>query len=194
MKLAPTKKAFLQNNAQMKEHARVQIVMLALVSFLLGVAVTAFWFHFTPNRNGNISSVQTNSETAVGQPAMRTATANPPARPFVASQPPVDAATLEAVKQAIPNFASVSLEDGTQILRATALKQFTATTKEMDLQVRQAQQRFSEAEKSQSPAAEEAARKHLQQTQAEETEKLQQIATQLQAQIAALKQLKGAAQ
>jgi hypothetical protein len=194
MKLAPTNKVCFPNQSQTKEQARIQTVMLALVSFLLGVAITAFWLHFTPDRNGVISSVLTNSEPEVGQPAMRIATANPPTRQLVASHPPVDAATIAEVKQAVPDYASVSVDDGTQILRAAALKQFTVTTKEMDLQVKQAQQQLSEAEKSQSPAAEEAARKHLQQTQAEGTEKLQQIAAQLQSQIAALNQLKGVAQ
>lgn len=118
--------------------------------------------------------------------------ASRPPRPYVPSHPPVDATAIAEVKQAIPNFASVSLADGEQILREAALKKFTAAAKDMDIQVKQAQEQLVQAENGQSAAVQQAARKHLQQTQAEQTEKLQQIAAHLQAQIAALKQLKGA--
>jgi hypothetical protein len=193
MKLTPASKVIFPKQLQTKEQAQVRIVILALVSFLLGVAVTASWFHFAPNRNveNSISQVNGLESQQDNQPsAVPAANVNPPARPFVASHPPVDAATIEEVKQTIPNFASVSLADGTQILREAALKQFAAAAKEMDTQVKQAQEQLVQAENGQSAAEQQAAVKHLQQTQAEQTEKLQQIAAQLQTQIAALKQLK----
>jgi len=165
--------------------------MLALASFLLGVAATAFWFHLTPKPDAESSSSQTAIEPDTRQPAEPAVNVNRSPRPLVANHPPVDAAAIEQVKEAIPNFASVSLEDGTQILREAALKQFMATTKEMDAQVKQAEQ---QAKDSPSTAEQETARKHLQQIQAAGTEKLQQIAARLQTQIAALQQLKGAAQ
>ena len=104
----------------------------------------------------------------------------------------MDAATIEAVKRAVPNYASVSLADGTQVLRAAALKQFAVVAKEMDVRVRQAEERLSEAENGQIAAEQQAALTNLRQTQAEQTGKLQEITSQLQAQIAALKQLKNA--
>jgi hypothetical protein len=176
----------------MREQARVRIVILALVSFLLGVAATAFWFHLAAKHNAEDLSSQMNGEQNGQQPAEQAINANPPTRPFVASHPLVDPAAIEDVKQAIPNFVSVSLEDGTQILHEAALKQFAAAAKEMDVQVKQAQEQLIQAESGQSATEQQAAMKHLQQTQTEQAEKLQQIAAQLQIQIAALKQLKGA--
>lgn len=170
------------------------MVILALVSFFLGVVATTFWFRFSSGSNPGNSSIQTTAEPASDEPAAPTVTPNPPARPVVASHPPVDAAVIEEVKQAIPNFVSVPLADGEQTLREAALKQFTAAAKEMDIQVKQAQQQFVQAETDQSATEQQAARKHLQQTQAEETEKLQEIAAHLQNQIAALEQLKGTTQ
>jgi hypothetical protein len=191
MKLASTSNVGFLRKPITGEQAQVRIIMLALVCFLLGVGVTALWFHLTARSGAEISSSPTGVEPDAGQPAEPAVPANPPARPFVASHPPVDAAAIEEVKQAIPNFASVSLADGTQILREAALKQFATAAKEMDVQVKQAQEQLVQAQNGQSAAEQQAAMKHLQQTQAEQTEKLQQIAAQLQTQIAALKQLKG---
>jgi hypothetical protein len=192
MKLASENKVGIPKKPQTKEQAQVRIVILSLVSFLLGVAATAFWFHLAAKPNTEIPSSQTSGEPVAGEPAAQAVGANPPTQPYVAGHPPVDAATIDEVKQAIPNFASVSLEDGTQILREAALKQFAAAAKEMDLQVKQAQEQLGQAENGQSAAGQQAAMKHVQQTQAEQTKKLQQIAAHLQAQIAALRQLKGA--
>ena len=189
MKSALANKVVSAQKPRLGERAQVRIIMLALVSFLLGVAATAFWFHFAASRPAENSSSQTNDQPATEQPVNATA----PVQPFVASHPPVDAATIAAVKQAVPDYTSLSLEDGTQILRAAALKQFAAAAKEMDAQVKQAQEQLVQAESNQAAAGQPAALKHLQQTQVEQTEKLQQIAAQLQAQIAALKQLKGVA-
>jgi hypothetical protein len=188
MNSAPTNKVVSTKKPRPGERARASIIILVLVSFLLGVAATAVWFHFAANRPAENSSSQTNDQPATEQPINETA----PAQPFVPSQPLVDAATIAAVKQAVPDYASLSLEDGTQILRAAALKQFAAAAREMDAQVKQAQEQLVQAENGQSAAGQPAAMKHLQQVQAEQTEKLQQIAAQLQAQIAALKQLKNA--
>ncbi len=192
MKLTPANKVVFPGKSQTKEQAQVRIVILVLVSFLLGVAATAFWFHLATKHNADILSSQTTDQSNNQQPAAPAINVNPPARPFIASHPPVDSSTIEEVKQAIPNFASVSLADGTQILREAALKQFAAAAKEMDTQVKQAQEQLVQAKNGQSAAEQQAAVKHLQQTQAEQTEKLQQIAAQLQTQIAAFKQLKEA--
>jgi len=191
MKLKPANIVGPPQKLSTPEQAQVRIVILVLVSFLLGVVATAFWFHLTTKPDAEISSSQTAIEPDAGQPVEPAINVNRSPRPLVANPPPVDAAAIAEVKQAIPNFASVSLEDGTQILREAALKQFMATTKEMDAQVKQAEQ---QAKDSQSASEQETARKHLQQIQAAGTEKLQQIAARLQTQIAALQQLKGAAQ
>ncbi len=113
----------------------------------------------------------------------------PPAQPFAALPPP-DTAAIEAVRRSIPDLASVSVDEGTRILREAALKEFTAAAKDMESQVQEAQQRLNQARQSHSEAEQQAAVQHLRQVQAQQTEKLQQIAARSQAQIAALKQLK----
>lgn len=100
---------------------------------------------------------------------------------------------MEDVKRALPNYASLTVEQGTEILREAALKEYAAAVQELQNQVGQAQAELSQAQ-SKSPADQQAAMKHLQQVQAEQSQKLQQIAGQLQTQIAALKQLKGTTQ
>ncbi len=104
---------------------------------------------------------------------------------------PVAPAAIEDVKRALPNYASLSVDQGTEILRQAALKKYAAAAQELQSQVAQAQAELSQAE-SKSPADQQAAMKHLQQVQAEQSQKLQQIGGQLQTQITALKQLKNA--
>jgi len=191
MKPAAVNQAGSGKKPQTGEQAQIRIAILVLVSFLLGVAATAFWFHFTsPRATVNVSS-QTSEAAAAEQPAMPTVNASRPARPFVPPHPPVDATAIVEVKQAIPNFASVSLADGEQILREAALKKFAAAAKDLGIQIKQAQEQLVQAENGQPAAAQQTAREHLQRIQAQETEKLQEIAAHLQAQIAALQQLKG---
>lgn len=116
----------------------------------------------------------------------------PPAQPF-ATQPPSDTTAIAAVRRSIPDLASVSVDEGTRILRDVALKEFTAAAKEMEAQIQEAQQRVSQARQGHSEAEQQAAVQRLRQIRAEQTEKLLQIAARSQAQIAALKQLKEAA-
>jgi hypothetical protein len=187
MKLASSNQDRFTKKPRAGERASLRIVLLALVSFILGVTATAFWFHLAAKRNAENPGFPADS-----QPAAPAANAPAPAPPAVANPPPGNPAAIEAVKRAIPSLASVSLEDGEKILRAAALKEFTAAATEMNVQVAAAQQQIVQAESSQSAAEQQAAMKHLQQIQAAATEKLQQIAAQLQAQIAALKQLKAA--
>jgi vacuolar-type H+-ATPase subunit H len=112
-----------------------------------------------------------------------------------AAHPPVrsDPATLDAVKRLIPNLDAVSLEAGTKVLRDAELAKMKQAREEMEAQVKDARQRFLDAQGSQSEAAQQAAREHLQKTQEEAADKLRQIALNSQAQIAALQQLKKAA-
>ena len=102
---------------------------------------------------------------------------------------PSDAATIEEVKRAVPDLASVSVEEGTRILREAALKDFAAAANEMELRQKEAQQRVTGAQ-GKSEAEQQTARKNLQQVQLEQAEKLKQVAARLQARIIALQQLK----
>jgi ABC-type uncharacterized transport system involved in gliding motility auxiliary subunit len=101
-----------------------------------------------------------------------------------------DPATTAEVKRLIPNLGSVSLSEGTQILREATLKDFTIAAKEMETKIRAAQQRLSSTRNGGSEATQQSAIRELQQIQAEQTDRLQQIAKRLQDQIAALEYLK----
>jgi hypothetical protein len=101
-----------------------------------------------------------------------------------------DKAAAEEVKQAIPNLASVSLEEGTRILREAALKELKAAANEMETQVKEAQQRLNLAQTGKSEADQQAAMNHLQRVQAEQGEKLKEIAARLKAQTEAWQRLK----
>lgn len=103
-----------------------------------------------------------------------------------------ESSTLEAVRRAIPNVETVSLEDGTQTLRNAALAKFSQAAGEMATQVRDAQQRFLQAQAGQSETAQRTAFAQLQKIQNEGASKLKQIALEGHAQIAALQQLKNA--
>jgi hypothetical protein len=102
----------------------------------------------------------------------------------------MDPAIIAGVKQNLPNYESMSLDEGENALRAAALKDFGAAAKEMADQVATAQQRLEATQSGQSTDEQQTAMKQLQETQAAEAEKLKIIAARLQAQIAALKTLK----
>jgi hypothetical protein len=110
------------------------------------------------------------------------------AGPGVQSVARADTATLDAVRRAIPNVDAVSLEEGTKVLRDAGLAKFMQAAQEMEAQVKDAQGQFLQAQGNQSEAAAERLRK----IQTEGADKLQQIALNSHAQIAALQQLKKA--
>lgn len=104
----------------------------------------------------------------------------------------VDTSSLDAVRKAIPDVDAVSLEAGTRILRDASMVQFKQAVNEMDARLKDAEQRLIEAQGSQSEAAQQAAAEDLRKIQAEGTRRIQQIAQDSHAQIAALQQLKKA--
>ncbi len=108
--------------------------------------------------------------------------------PVATSEP--NKATIEEVKRALPNLAAVSMEEGTRILRETTLKEFAAAADEMEIRLKEAQQRATQAQSSGSAADQQAAVKQLQQVQLEQAEKLKEITARLSVRIAALQQLK----
>jgi hypothetical protein len=106
---------------------------------------------------------------------------------------PPSSKVIEEVKQAVPDFASLSLEEGTKTLRMTALNEFADAVDEMAAQVKAAQLRLSQAQNGGSEAEQQAAIKNLQAVQAAQTAKLQAIAARSKAQIQALRELKQSA-
>lgn len=110
--------------------------------------------------------------------------------PVAVSQ--INTNAMQEVKALVPDLASVSVAEATQILREAALKDLTAAAKEMETQLKEAEQRLTQAQKSGSEAEQQAAKRHLLQVQAEQGEKLKQIAVRSRAQIETLQQLKAA--
>jgi hypothetical protein len=184
MKPESANKICFTNKPQTGEQASIRIILLSLISFFLGVAATAFWFHQVAKRQTENLSFQTSSQSSLDQSA-----ASAYAQPSVEEPLPASPIVIAEVKQMIPDYTSVSLEQGTEILRQAALKDFAAAAQEMENRVANAQEELSQAE-SKTASDQQAAMKHLQQVQTEQAEKLKQIAAQLQAQITALKQLK----
>lgn len=129
-------------------------------------------------------------EADLSRAIARVAVAKPSPQSAIASTAKAGASTIEEVKRAIPNLNSVSLAEATQTLRVAALKEFAEATEAMERAVKDAEQRVQQAQSGGSEADQQTAVKHLQQVQAEHTEKLKQIAAALQARIAALSQLK----
>ena len=158
------------------------MLILALVFFLMGVAVSALWFSRKPSANAA-------SQTDVTHAPARSANVNPQPQPA----PQTDLAALDAVKRSIPNLNSASLEEGTQILREAAVAEFQHTVQELQARLKKAEQNFIQGQNNRSDEQQRNATKQLQELQVEQLEKLKQIAAKSQAQIETLRQLKGAA-
>jgi len=104
-----------------------------------------------------------------------------------------DPAALDAVRRLIPNVDSVSLDQGTEVLRQSSLAEFKKEVQEMQARVKAAEDRFLQAQADQSEAGQEAARKDLQQLQAERLVSQRRLTAASQAQRIALQQIKEAA-
>jgi len=126
--------------------------------------------------------------------AIQNAVNSAPASGVAAMPPKMAAAVTEDLKQLIPNFESVSLADGTRILRDAALKESGEAVKNSQAQLKEAQQQLSQAQNGGTEADQQAAMKHLQEVQNAQSEQLRQIAAKSRIQIEALRALKGAGQ
>ena len=105
-----------------------------------------------------------------------------------------DPATLEEVKRSIPNPSSVSVEEGTRVLREAGLMDFKAAATEMQGKIKEAEQSLIQARSGGTEADQQAALKHIQELQAEQAGKLKQIAAKSAAQVEAWQQLKARSQ
>lgn len=160
------------------------MILLALVSFLLGVVATAVWFQRGPKRDAEQSVVQ-----ASGQPA---ADASSPVQPVVEAPRSATPETLAKVKQTLPNYAALTMDQGAQILRQAALKELASVATGMQSQIVKAEAELNDARSGKSAAEQQSAIQHLRQIQSEQAAKIQQITAGLQLQLAALEQLKSA--
>ena len=129
-------------------------------------------------------------ESDLTRAILRVVSAQVPVAKFSATAPADDKSAVEAVKKLVPDYADVSVADGDQRIRAVGLADFQAAAKEMEPRLADARQRLGQAQAGSSEADKQAALKQLQQLQTEQTAKLNEIATRVQAQIGALEKLK----
>jgi hypothetical protein len=100
-------------------------------------------------------------------------------------------AVVEEVKRALPKWDSVSVEDGTKMLRAASLAEFKAALDQSQAQLQAAEQQLTRAQNGGSEAEQQAAMRRLQQVQSEQTEKLKEISLRAETQVRAFQQLRG---
>jgi hypothetical protein len=127
-------------------------------------------------------------EADLSRALLRVTQVNPPAP--VPSADPLALAATDEVNKAIPNLASVSLQEGIQTLRAVSVSKYMTAVTEMQSQIRQAEEQLSRAKATGTPSQQESALKTLQDLQVTQTQKLKDIAARSQAMIDALTRLK----
>jgi hypothetical protein len=116
-----------------------------------------------------------------------------PAAAVVRPVPPVSPETTNVILRLIPDVRNTSLEDGTRILRAAAVQELTAAGAEAENQINLAKQQLADAQNSGSEQQQQAATKHLQDVQFEQTENVKAVAARLQEELAVFQQMKAAA-
>lgn len=174
------------HNAHAQAGARVLLV--AALCLVTGFGLGALWH----SRRAQRSAVNTETET----PGRDDGTPLAGTTPAVQGAPTpvqIDPVIIAEVKRQIPNFASMSFEEGSQILRLAALKDLQAALSQMEGQVKEAGQRVARMEEAKSETEKQAALKDLQRLQAEQAAKLREFTTRSSAQIEALRQLKESA-
>ena len=174
------------NHAQ----AGIRTLLVAVLCLFIGFGLGGLWH----SRRTQRSPVNTERETpredagtlSAGPTAVRQSVQAPVQIKF-------DPAIMAEVKRQIPNFASVSLEEGSQILREAALKDLQAALSQMEGQLKEAEQRVARVEEAKSETEKQAALKELQRLQAEQAGKLREFTARSTAQIDALRQFKESA-
>jgi hypothetical protein len=98
---------------------------------------------------------------------------------------------LQTVEERIPNLSTVSLEEGTKILREASLQEFIAAVNATQPEIDAVEQRMRSMEGQMSEDQRQAFLSQIQQLQATQKQELGKITSALEAQIEALKALKG---
>jgi putative component of toxin-antitoxin plasmid stabilization module len=106
----------------------------------------------------------------------------------------LDAAVVDEVKAALPDLATLSVEEGKTKLRAAAVEEFKAAVEKMNAEMAKLQERLARANASGDAGDVEAARKAILELQTEQAEAMSQISRRTQARITTLEQLKGGGQ
>jgi hypothetical protein len=109
-----------------------------------------------------------------------------------AQNPPISPETTNVIRRLIPDVPNTSLEEGSQRLRGAAAGELVAAGAEAEKQLELAKQQLADAQNSGSEAQQQAALKHLQEVQFEQTEKIRAIAARLQEELGVFEQMKTA--
>ena len=170
--------------------ADIRTLLVAGLCLFIGLGLGALWpSRRAPRTAGNTAGVapgQDPGTLSAGTTALLQSLKAP-----VQIKP--DPAIVAEVKRQLPNFASVSLEEGSQILREAALKDLQAALSRTEGQIKEAEQRVARMEAAKSDAAKQEALRDLQRLQAEQAAKLGELTRKSSAQIEVLRQLKESA-
>jgi len=164
------------------------MVIVAALCLGIGFGLGGLW-HSRRGQRGGVSTEGAN-EAAVNTKAQAPAT--PATVSPVAAAPP-DPAIVAEVKRQIPNFATVPLEEGSQILRAAALRDLQAALRQMEPELKEAEQRIARMDEAKSETEKQTALQELQRLQAAQAAKLNEFTSRSSAQIEALRRLKESA-
>ncbi len=186
MKITTRSQIGAVNNERRGQNGSARVVVLALVSFVAGLGVSALWFsHQAPAP----VVVQTAPPTSVQRPVVQPPSgevASAPVQPVLV----VDPATMEAVKRSLPDLDKTSEEMGTVILRKAAVTEFEKAARAFREERKKVEDDLRHLpEKDQKLAA-----KRLQDMQNEQAAKLKQIAANSKAQIEAFQDFKASTQ
>jgi len=136
------------------------------------------------------AALESDLSRAIARVTASVATPASPATQTGTSAAPIDPAISEELLRTIPDLDSRSYDDAAKVLREASLVEFTAAVREMQAKV-QATQKELAAQGNKAEADQQAAIKELQQVQAEQNQKLGEIAARLQARLQVLERLKG---
>ena len=170
--------------------AGIRTLLVAALCLVTGFGLGGLWYSRHTQRSAVNTEKETPREDAGRPPAGTTAVLQSVQAP---AQNKLDPAIIAEVKRRIPNFGSVSLEEGSQILRDAALKDLQTALSQMEGQVRDAERRVAQMEETKAETEKQAALKELQRLQAGQVAKLREFTTRSSAQIEALRQLKESA-
>lgn len=163
------------------------MVIVAALCLGIGFGLGGLWRSGRVQRGG-VSDDGTN-ETAVNTEAQ----AATPAMVSPAAAAPPDPEIVAEVRRQIPNFATVPLEEGSQILRAAALRDLQAALSQIEPQLKEAEQRVARMEEANSGTGKQTALMELQRLQAAQAAKLKEFTKRSSSQIEVLRQLKESA-
>lgn len=136
------------------------------------------------------AALESDISRAIARVSASMATPVAPTMQSGSSTAPVNPAISEELLRTIPDLESRSFDDAAKLLREGALAEFKAAVQEMQSKVQETQNELA-AQSNAPDVDQQAAVKHLQQVQAEQSKKLSEITARLQARLQVLERLKG---